>query len=610
MQQHKKYPKILLLAVVLLGSLPLLAVLQYNWLSQLSQADYVRMQSNIERVAQRFSQDVDQELIGAHVAFVGSRAPARAVLADELVELFNRWEALSPYAAIVNSIYLVEKSDSGAPALYRFDKATGHLTQANWPAAVVNWITQQPLYQAHRLPQAESQTNEWISPIPFSGTTGLIQPGNLPPIGWPTGMMASETFNQLLLGFDTSYIFDQMIPALAAKYFPETADTAYDLLITKHRAPNAILYRSDATLTTSSFEVEDFSMNIGMPDQPQIMHTFSQLLGAQSPITPETMMAFFRKGFQYSRLTAGGPPAGMGGGSAGFMPVRTWQLYIKHKAGPLDQIVAQTRNRNLWISFAVLLILGLSIAIIIIYTRRMQMLADQQMAFVAGVSHELRTPLAVVHAAGENLQDGLITDMAETQDYGKLIVDESRSLLNTIEQVLAYAGISFGLGPPPDTEVYVNTLIHQILDENREALRSFELQLQLDEDLPPVRGDREALHTVLQNLVQNALKYTNGKKWIAIHSQPADTHEKAVEVVIQDRGIGIDLAEQANIFEPFYRTADVRKTQIRGNGLGLSIARQILHVHGGDISVTSTPNNGSAFCVTLLHRPPKVSPTA
>ena len=93
MKQRKKHPKVLVLALVLLGSLPLLAVLQYNWLSQLSQADYVRMQSNIESVAQRFSQDVDQELIGAHVAFIGSRATTREALTAELVERFNRWEA-------------------------------------------------------------------------------------------------------------------------------------------------------------------------------------------------------------------------------------------------------------------------------------------------------------------------------------------------------------------------------------------------------------------------------------------------------------------------------------------------------------------------------------
>ncbi len=607
MKRRKKYPKVLLLALLLLGTIPLLAVLQYHWLAQLSEADYVRMQANIESIAQRFSQDIDREIMGAHLAFVGARTAGKQPLGKELTQRKNRWDAMSPYAPIIDAVYLIEGSATTSPALYIHDSETSQLLPTSWPSSVRTWVKQQPAYRTHDLPTAATQTTTLVSPIPFSGT---MENANPTTVSWPAEMLTGSPYNQLVLSLNTAYIFDTMMPALVAQHFSDSPETGYDVLLTQRGNPNEILYRSTPSLTVDAFAGEDFSMNIGIPDQPQIVSLFSELMGDKAPFPPQSVLDFFRKGFQLSRLSGNGLPATMGmnpGNNGGFMPVRTWQLYVKHKAGPLDQIVTQTRNRNLWISFAVLLILGLSIVLIIVYTRRMQQLADQQMAFVAGVSHELRTPLAIVHAAGENLQDGLITDQEETQDYGKLIVDESRSLLNTIEQVLAYAGISFGHAPPMDTAVDVNALIRQIITEYEVPLKSFDVQLQLDAALPTVRGDREALHTVLQNLVQNAIKYANGQKWLTIQSRPSKEKVAGIELVFEDRGIGIEPSEQASIFEPFYRTPDVRKTQIRGNGLGLSIARQIIEAHGGNIRVSSTPARGSTFYVTLAQTPPNVT---
>src|SRR6185369_16185610 len=98
-----------------------------------------------------------------------------------------------------------------------------------------------------------------------------------------------------------------------------------------------------------------------------------------------------------------------------------WLVALKHRAGSLVAAVAAARRRNLAISFGVLLLLSVSVALILVSTRRAYALARQQMEFVAGVSHEMRTPLAVICSAGENLADGVIEESAQVKRYGSLI---------------------------------------------------------------------------------------------------------------------------------------------------------------------------------------------
>ena len=611
MRQFKKYPKVLLLAVVLLGSLPLIAVLQYNWLAQLSRAEYVRMQSNLKNVASRFSNDIDREILGAHFSFVGARAATPPELSDELSNRFNRWQSQSLYPAVVKSIYWIDvKASSSQAALFIYDEAGGELSPTAWPSSITDWIAQLPKDQERNIPNADIQTDDIISPIPLSGVSDGDQPDAETVPTWPMDMLIGASKNHLFLAFDASYIFQHMVPALVEQHFSGTTDSEYDILITQRGLPDEILYRSSPDLTVEAFGTENLTMNIGIPDQPEIIRMFSKIMREQSTASPQAMLQIFKMGFPNAGGYAPFPDSSIqlgGAESANFSPVRRWQLHIKHRAGTLDQLVSQARTRNLWISFLVLIILGTSIVLIVRYTRRSKQLADQQMAFVAGVSHELRTPLAVLHAAGENLKDGLITDAKETREYGKLIVDESQNLLDTLEQVLAYASISFGTDPLPDTEVDMNDLVRQILASHREKLSSFDVQLDLDDQLPMIRGDREALRTVVQNLIQNAIKYSNGKKWMTIKSHRHSCQKETIEIIIEDRGIGIEQAEHANIFKPFFRVPHVRKTQIRGNGLGLSIARQIVEAHGGAIRVESLPGHGSSFYVSLALTPPNVS---
>ena len=101
-----------------------------------------------------------------------------------------------------------------------------------------------------------------------------------------------------------------------------------------------------------------------------------------------------------------------------------WELVVRHGEGSLEQVVAAYRNRNLAVSFGVLLLLCMSMGMILVSAQRAQRLAKAQMEFVAGVSHELRTPLAVICSAAENLADGVVGAKEQVTRYGTLIRDE------------------------------------------------------------------------------------------------------------------------------------------------------------------------------------------
>jgi signal transduction histidine kinase len=118
-----------------------------------------------------------------------------------------------------------------------------------------------------------------------------------------------------------------------------------------------------------------------------------------------------------------------------------WQLALTHRAGSLDAAVAQTRQRNLAISFSILLILTLSVALILVSAQRERRLARQQLEFVSAVSHELRTPLAVICSAGENLADGVVGSEQQTRQYGALVRNEGRRLAEIVDMVLYLDGI-------------------------------------------------------------------------------------------------------------------------------------------------------------------------
>jgi signal transduction histidine kinase len=273
-----------------------------------------------------------------------------------------------------------------------------------------------------------------------------------------------------------------------------------------------------------------------------------------------------------------------------------------HRSGSLDAAVAQLRRRNLAVSFTVLALLASSVAIVLVSAAGAQRLARQQMEFVSTVSHELRTPLAVICSAGENLADGVVRDADQLKNYGKIVSSEGRRLSEMVEQILSFAGMQSGLKKHAFGPTNLATVVDRALEALDVPIREngFEIERNVSEALPPVLADASALTRAIQNLIANALKYSGASRWLGLS---ATSDGRFVRIVIQDRGIGISPSDLPHIFDPFYRGRAAVDGQIQGSGLGLSLVKDIVAAHGGQIRVTSAPGIGSTFTITLPEMP-------
>ena len=224
-------------------------------------------------------------------------------------------------------------------------------------------------------------------------------------------------------------------------------------------------------------------------------------------------------------------------------------------------------------------------------------LARLKSDFVSNVSHELRTPLSLIRLYAETLEMGRLKAPEKFQEYYQIIRKESERLTALINNILDFSRIEAGRKEYDLRETDLSELVANTLESYRYQIEQhgFMLEEKID-PVPPLRVDREALARSLVNLVNNALKYSQDHKYIAVNLYQQNGRVK-LEVI--DHGIGIPLREQEKIFEKFYRVGDPLVHNTKGSGLGLSLVRHIAHAHGGEVSVDSRPGQGSKFTIML-----------
>jgi signal transduction histidine kinase len=281
-------------------------------------------------------------------------------------------------------------------------------------------------------------------------------------------------------------------------------------------------------------------------------------------------------------------------------------MFVRHRAGSLEAVVAQARWRNLAVTAGVLLLMMASVGALITYTRRAQRLAALQMDFVAGISHELRTPLTVIHTAAYNLRGKLAANPAQVERYGVLIQQESGRLKDLVEQVLRFSGATAGRVIQNPEPLSIPDLLEDTLESVKGVFQQAGcvVEKHIEPDLPLVLGDPMALQQALQNLLHNAAKHGAGDtRWVGLSASRTGGAKPAVEIRVADRGPGIPADEQPHIFEPFFRGRRPLQDQIHGTGLGLNLARKIVEAHGGSIQVKSAAMKGAEFIVRLPAAP-------
>jgi signal transduction histidine kinase len=171
-----------------------------------------------------------------------------------------------------------------------------------------------------------------------------------------------------------------------------------------------------------------------------------------------------------------------------------------------------------------------------------------------------------------------------------------------VEQILEFAGVQSGKQKYELHPTNVNQVINDVLSASQPLLTEggFQLEIKIAPELPAVLADASALARALQNLLNNAMKYGGENRWIGIKAELVKNGAaQEVQITVSDQGIGISAEDQRHIFEPFYRGSDVKAAQIHGNGLGLSLVKNIVSAHNGRIRVDSTEGQGSVFTLTL-----------
>ncbi|MGA7684168.1 MAG: ATP-binding protein [Terriglobales bacterium] len=222
--------------------------------------------------------------------------------------------------------------------------------------------------------------------------------------------------------------------------------------------------------------------------------------------------------------------------------------------------------------------------------------------FIANVSHELRTPLTSIQGYTETLLDSGLADL-HVRDFLEIIRKNAARMARLTEDLLTLARVESGEQRFDIQKVSTEELLQDALESFREVARTYGVELAVENSAPDahVNADREAIHQIFSNLIENALKYAASGKKIILGARPTPN---AIEFYVRDFGPGISSEHVPRLFERFYRVDKARSRESGGTGLGLAIAKHIMFAHGGSIRAESELNHGSTFLFILPNSQP------
>ena len=624
----------LVLPVLLIALVLLLAALQYQWLGKVSEAERAQMLRSLTQRAREFADDFDGEMTRAYKAHQVSHDAVAANQFDGLVESIGGWRGAAKFPQMIKAVYLAERAGDSY-SLRAFNPASRSFDTSPlpaWPAHLEpvrkqlggNSVRADPraavkaLFFSISLSPALPDVPALVVPVSNQG-----QPSG-PPASMSTGSTAPNTLFWMrsidacvVVDLDADYLKQTVLPTLAARHFPDLGANGYRMAVVS--SSGAPLFVRDvpegqsidadrADVTQSFFSVKpDLALDGPPGTSTLVVRSYVAHSDFGATRTPEgSAPANGRISLMVDQRSGG--TAGRSGEASGSGQVRvmltTWRILLQHASGSLEVAVSQARRRNLLLSFGILGVLSAGVVIVIVNARRAEQLAARRMDLVATVSHELRTPLAVIRAAAQNLSAGVVSDPAHARRYGELIEGEGRRLTDTVEQVLALAGLESGRQLQAMRQVDIAVLVVEVMESCAPlcvaAGVTAEVNAGQDCGIPTVMGDEATLHRALQNLVTNAIKHGTDGKWVGVTvSAPVVRGHREVQIAISDRGRGIDAVDLAHVFEPFHRGRHAIEQQIHGNGLGLHLVKLIASAHGGRVSVHSVPGHGATFTLHL-----------
>jgi signal transduction histidine kinase len=565
MMWQKRFGVELIAVMVMIAVVSVLAAYQYRWTGEISRAEQARLRNSLATSVRNFDQEFSYDFQQLCESFELDPEAEPSGIESHVARQQASWTRTSTHAEFVRGLYIWKRGSSDAAGLESFDPSDNRFHDVNWPSdleSLHRFLTERGQFLSSVTDDREAVYYPWTF---FGDAPALVRPiFQIAPSGRDSSA-GVHTVGILIVALNREYIEREYLPDLVERHFGLSGQRSFVASVRTAKPPYQTIYLSDAKspIVTSS---PDAAVNL------------FDLVGEEAR----------RRGHPPLQASA---------------PGEQWQLVALHPAGSLEEAVASWRRRNLAISLGLLAILAGSMALIFSGARRSKALAKMQMEFVAGVSHELCTPLAVINTAAENLADGVIENAQQMQEYGGLIRAQGLRLGRLVDEVLLFTAGRFGLSGYDLEPVEVAPILNQSLSTSEGNLHDagFTVAKEIDDKLPPIVADPSAVVTCIENVVSNAIKYSNSSKWIAIRAYEASAASKPeVRISVEDKGIGISSADLAHIFEPFYRVQSVRDNQIRGVGLGLYLVKRMMEDMGGGVSVTSELGRGT---VVVLHFP-------
>ncbi|MBE0711686.1 MAG: HAMP domain-containing histidine kinase [Candidatus Aminicenantes bacterium] len=221
--------------------------------------------------------------------------------------------------------------------------------------------------------------------------------------------------------------------------------------------------------------------------------------------------------------------------------------------------------------------------------------------FISSVSHELRTPMTSLQGISQLLQSGKVGDEARRERLLELMAGECGRLGRFLHNVLDFGRIEQDVKRYEFRETDLKPLVTEVAEIARSATAGDDLDLEVETPEGPVwvEADPDSICQALLNLVDNAIKYSAGRRRVAVRLAEKDGR---VEVSVSDRGIGIPAEDREKIFEAFFRSPAAVRHDPKGVGLGLKIVKHIMDAHGGTIDLRSDPGQGTTFTLKFPKR--------
>jgi signal transduction histidine kinase len=276
-----------------------------------------------------------------------------------------------------------------------------------------------------------------------------------------------------------------------------------------------------------------------------------------------------------------------------------WKVGLFDNEGKsIEQLVGKEKLLYLMLFAGIIIIMLIGIVVMVRAVIHEAEISRMKSEFVSNVSHELKTPLALIRLFGETLESGIVNDERKRQEFYSIIRKESERLTHLINNVLDFSRMDTGAKEYNFNEADLVEVVRSTLEAYKFHIRDdgFKIESELPDESITLKIDKDAISQVLLNLLNNAVKYSEERKYILVK---VCTNSTSALISVTDHGVGIPKEELKKIFDKFYRVSTAKTRETRGTGLGLTLTKHIVEAHGGEVQVESEPGKGSVFMVRI-----------